>query len=153
MNRSTVRAAVRVFVALLAPVTALVAVAQRVEAQGAPGGPPAEVLQAQAAFNAGRADSTVVLLEAYFAANPNAPFGRLLLGNAYRQLGDFARALAAYDMVRQPPAVRLTAELGAAAMLTKLNRRGEAVVRLARVKRTGSFDMDKPLSCVSSKTR
>lgn len=137
-HRSLARTAARLFalaVLALSPAVPL-------HAQGAPGGAPPEVQRAQAEFNAGRADSTVAILERFFAANPNATVGRLLLGNAYRRLGDFERALAAYDLVRLPPAVRLSAEVNAAAMLTKLNRRGEAIVRLARVKRTGSFDMD-----------
>jgi len=112
-------------------------------AQGAPGGPPPEVQRAQAAFNAGKVDSTLIILDAFFAANPNAQFGRLLQGNAYRRLNNFERALAAYELVApRPAAVRLTADVAAAAMLTKLNRRPEAIARLARVKRLGTFDMD-----------
>jgi hypothetical protein len=136
----------RVAAHLVSAFALVVGTALAARAQGAPGGPggaPPDVQRAQAAFTAGRADSTVAILEAFFTANPNAPQGRLLLGNAHRQLGNFERALAAYDQVRpRPAATKVAADVAAAAMLTKLNRPSEAVARLASVKRSGSFDMD-----------
>jgi len=82
--------------------------ANQLGAQGGPAGPP-EIAAAQAALQAGQADSAIRTLEAYFARNPNATQGRLLLGRAYVQKGKLDRAVAELERVTAPRPARLQA--------------------------------------------
>jgi hypothetical protein len=109
--------------------------------QGAPGVPP-EVSAAQAALQAGNADSAIRTLEAFFQRTPNAVAGRLLLGNAYRRKGDLDKALAAFLAVSQPRPQRLQATFNAAGIHALRGNSAEALRLLAQLKATGAFDMD-----------
>ena len=111
-------------------------------AQGPPTGAPPEVLRAQAELGRGQADSAIVTLEEFFRRTPNAVAGRLLLGSAYRQKGDFDKALAAYALVRQPRPARLQAVFAVAAIHASRDRLDEALDSLRVLKQTGAFDMD-----------
>src|SRR5688572_32851840 len=79
----------------------------RLDAQAGPPPSPAEVAAAQAALQAGQVDSAIRTPEGYFARNPSATQGRLLLGNAYERKEDLDNATVAYDGVPAPrPATR-----------------------------------------------
>ncbi|MEZ4584875.1 MAG: FG-GAP-like repeat-containing protein [Gemmatimonadales bacterium] len=103
---------------------------------------PAAVSDAQRQLNAGHADSAVATLEAFYAATPQATIGRLLLGNAYRQLGRLDRALAAYAAVTAPRPARLQAWFHTAAIQTERGETDAAFATLERLKASGAFDMD-----------
>ncbi|MGE3616497.1 MAG: FG-GAP-like repeat-containing protein [Gemmatimonadales bacterium] len=105
-------------------------------------GAPPEVARAQAHLQAGRADSAVAVLQEYFRANPRSPVGRLLLGNAYRQLGDLDRALEAYEAVTQPRAARVPARYAIAGIEARKGNADQAFAALRVVKASGAFDMD-----------
>ena len=111
-------------------------------AQVATGGPPAEVVRAQAALSAGHVDSAIATLEDFFRRTPNAVAGRLLLGNAYRQKGDLDKALAAYLAVTQPRPARLQAMFSAAGVHARKGNGDEAFALLGQLKASGAFDMD-----------
>jgi hypothetical protein len=121
--------------ALLTSVLARTVVAQ-------PPATPTEVTQAQAALTAGKADSAVAILSAFFERNPGAVAGRLLYGNALKQRGDLDAALLAYERVTAPPAVRVQAQFNAAGIHALKGNADEAFRLLAVVKATGGFDMD-----------
>jgi len=103
--------------------------------------PPA-VARAQAALQAGQADSAIRELEAFFRENPDATVGRLILGNAWRQKGDTAKALAAYAAVTTPLPARIAARFNATSLILAQGRVDEAFDSLSALKHTGAFDMD-----------
>ena len=103
---------------------------------------PAEVTRAQAALRAGHADSAIATLEEFFRRQPQAVFGRLILGNAYRQKGDLDKALATFLTVTQPPPQRMQAMFNAAAIHAARDNRDEAFKILGTLKASGAFDMD-----------
>lgn len=102
----------------------------------------AAVARAQAALQAGKADSAIRELEAFYRANPTATVGRLLLGNAWRQKGDTAKALAAYAAVTTPLPARIAARFNASSLILAQGRVDEAFDTLRVLKRSGAFDMD-----------
>jgi hypothetical protein len=111
--------------------------------QGGPGDPPPEVARAQQQMQAGDVAGTIATLEAFFAKNPDAGAGRLLLGNAYSRKGELDKALAAYRAVpampRPPHAQAVFAIAGIEA------RRGHAEAALEGLEQlaaSGVFDMD-----------
>ncbi len=111
-------------------------------AQGGPPVPPA-VRAARAELQAGRPDSAITLLTAFFAATPDAVTGRLLLAQAYHARGQLEPALAAYLAVERPRPQRFEARVGAARVATQLGRTEEAFRLLAEVKGSGAWDMDR----------
>lgn len=111
-------------------------------AQGGPGAPPPEVTAAQAHLRAGHPDSAIALLEGFFARNPAAQAGRLLLGNAYRTAGRLDQALAAYAAIVRPRPMMLQARVSAAAIHAGRGSPDQAFRLLALVKQSGAFDMD-----------
>ena len=111
-------------------------------AQAGPPPAPAEVSAAQAALQAGHADSAIRTLEGYFARNPSATQGRLLLGNAYAQKGDLDKAIVAYEGVTAPRPARLQATFLIASIHARRGRADDALELLARLKASGAFDMD-----------
>ena len=110
-------------------------------AQGGPP-PPAEVSAAQAALQAGQADSAIRTLESYFARNPNAVAGRLLLGNAYAQKGDLDKAVAAYGQVTVPRPARLQATYLSAGIQARRGNVDEALKLLGQLKASGAYDVE-----------
>jgi hypothetical protein len=130
---------------IVAMVLAMVAAAGPTRTLGAQAGPPpapAEVAAAQAALQAGQADSAIRTLEGYFARNPSATQGRLLLGNAYAQKGDLDKAIVAYERVTAPRPARLQATFLIAGIQARRGRADDALELLARLKASGAFDMD-----------
>ena len=111
-------------------------------AQSGPPPAPAEVAAAQAALQAGQADSAIRTLEAYFVRNPSAVQGRLLLGNAYAQKGDLDKAIAAYERVTAPRPAKLQATFLIAGIQARRGRADDALKRLGQLKASGAFDMD-----------
>ena len=108
----------------------------------APATPP-EITRALAASQAGQVDTVISVLEGFFARNPNATAGRLLLGNAYRQKGNGEKALDAYNKVTPIPRLpRLQAMFGMAAVHASAGRADTALALLNGLKATGSFDME-----------
>jgi len=116
--------------------------ANQLGAQGGPAGPPAEVAAAQAALQAGQADSAIRTLEAYFARNPNATQGRLLLGRAYIQKGALDRAVAELERVTAPRPARLQATYLIAGIHARRGRADDALELLGQLKASGAYDMD-----------
>ena len=110
-------------------------------AQGPPV-PPAEVAAAQAALQVGNADSAIRALEGYFARNPTAVAGRLLLGNAYAQKGDLDKAVAAYEQVQAPRPAVLQARFALAGIHARRGKSDDALRLLEQLKASGAFDMD-----------
>jgi hypothetical protein len=130
---------------IVAMVLAMVAAAGPTRTLGAQAGPPpapAEVAAAQDALQAGQADSAIRTLEGYFARNPSATQGRLLLGNAYAQKGDLDKAIVAYERVTAPRPARLQATFLIAGIQARRGRADDALELLARLKASGAFDMD-----------
>lgn len=130
--RSSIRAAVACFLPALL-------VAQ------APTGVPPEVTKAQAAYQAGHADSAVMILDTFYRANPAAFAGRLVLGNALLREGQLDRALRVFDSVVASPLpqiAKLQARFNAAGIQARNGRADDAIRRLAELKSTGAFDMD-----------
>ncbi len=123
----------------LTTLLALAAVPCALTAQSA--APPA-VLRAQGALQAGRADSAIATLEAFFAQNPQAVAGRLLLAAAYRQRGDTARALSILRGITQPRPMRLQAMFNAAAIHARRGDADSALKLLRDLKGTGAFDVE-----------
>ena len=111
-------------------------------ARAQPPATPPEVTRAQAAMQAGQVDSAISELEGYFARNPNATVGWLLLGNAYRQKGNADKALASYEKVTVPRLARLQAMFSMAGIHAAAGRSDTALALLAGLKATGAFDMD-----------
>src|SRR5687768_10766425 len=101
-RRPTVKVLSSRTLAFIVAVTGATACGATLAAQGRPPQTPPEVAAAQAALQAGNADSAIRTLEGYFTRNPNAAVGRLLLGNAYAQKGDLDKAVAAYERVTLP---------------------------------------------------
>lgn len=116
----------------------LIGAAPSTEAQG----PPPEVARAQRQLAAGHADSAVATLETFFRASPGVQTGRLLLGNAYRQLGSLDQALAAYATVTAPLPARIQAQFASARIHASAGRADSALALLGRLKASGAFDMD-----------
>lgn len=114
----------------------------RAQAPGSASGPPPEVAAAQALLQSGQVDSAIATLEAFFRRTPNAIAGRLVLGNAYRQKGDLARALATYLAITQPRPIMIQARFNAAGVHARGGNPDEAIRLLREVKATGAFDMD-----------
>ena len=108
----------------------------------APGGPPAEVRAAQAQLGAGHADSAVAILEPFLARNPNAVVGRLVLGHAYKALGNLPKAVEAYLAITRPRPLLAQARVAAAGVHARLGHRDEAFQLLLKIKGFGTFDMD-----------
>ena len=130
---------------IVAMVVAMVAAVGPTGMLGAQAGPPpapAEVAAAQAALQAGQVDSAIMTLEGYFARNPSATQGRLLLGNAYAQKGDLDKAIVAYEGVTAPRPARLQATFLIAGIHARRGRADDALELLARLKGSGAFDMD-----------
>lgn len=113
----------------------------KVAVASAQGGPP-EVAAAQAHLQAGRADSAIAVLKDFYARNPAATAGRLLLGNAYRQRGEFDQALEAYAAVTRPRLVMLQARFNAAGIHARRGNKDEAFRLLGELKASGAFDME-----------
>ena len=107
---------------------------------------PPEITRAQQAMQAGQVDSAITALEGYFSRNPNATLGWLLLGNAYRQKGDAAKALAAYQKVTVPRPARLQAMFNMASIHAGAGQADTALVLLQNLKTTGAFDMELAVS-------
>jgi len=103
--------------------------------------PPA-IAKATEQLRAGHPDSAVAGLEAFFQANPSALAGRLLLGDAYRQLGRLDDALAAYQAVTGPRPARLQARFNAAPLHLRRGDRDAALTALEELKASGAFDLD-----------
>lgn len=102
---------------------------------------PPEVIKAQAVLRAGHADSAIVILTNYFANNPQATVGKLLLGNAYRQNNNLDKALATFSGITQPRPTMLQAKFSAATIYA-LQQHADSALRLLReLKGTGAFDM------------
>ncbi|MHB1329265.1 MAG: FG-GAP-like repeat-containing protein, partial [Gemmatimonadales bacterium] len=120
----------------------LSATSARAQPAGSASGPPPEVSAAQALLRSGQVDSAIATLEGFFRRTPNALAGRLLLGDAYRQKGDFDRALAAYLAITQPRPIMIQARFNAAGVHAMRGNRDEAFRLLREVKATGVFDMD-----------
>ena len=110
-------------------------------AQGG-GGTPPDVAEAQRLYAAKDYQGAIARLEAFFQKNPQAVAGRLLLGNAHRELGHLDAALAAYQSVTQPPPIRLQASFNAAAIHARKGEPDQALGLLAQLKQSGAFDMD-----------
>ncbi|HUQ79707.1 MAG TPA: FG-GAP-like repeat-containing protein [Gemmatimonadaceae bacterium] len=127
---------------LAVTVMGLMASVRTLAAQGGPPRPPAEVSVAQAALQAGLADSAIRTLEGFFARNPNATAGRLLLGNAFVQKGDTDKAIAAYQQITAPRPMRLQATFLTAALHARRGRSDEALKLLEQLKASGAYDMD-----------
>jgi hypothetical protein len=103
---------------------------------------PPEIIRAQAAMQAGLADSVISELEGYFTRNPDATLGWLLLGNAYRQKGNAEKALAAFQKVTVPRPARLQAMFNMAGIHAAAGRADTALALLVSLKATGAFDME-----------
>jgi predicted negative regulator of RcsB-dependent stress response len=131
-----------IVVELLVVVLGMAVSTARVAAQGGPPASPPEVTAAQAALQAGNADSAIRTLEGFFARNPTATAGRLLLGNAYARKGDLEKAVAAYERVTAPRPARLQALFSLAGIHARRGNADEAFKLLAQVKASGAFDMD-----------
>ena len=108
----------------------------------APPATPPEITRAQAAMQAGQFDSVIVTLEGYYKANPNATIGWLLLGNAYRQKNELAKAIAAYRKMTAPRPQRLQAMFNVAGLQARLGHADSAFALLDSLKATGAFDME-----------
>lgn len=111
----------------------------------APTGVPPEVTRAQAAYQAGHADSAVMILDTFYRANPTAVAGRLVLGNALLREGVLDRALRVFDSVVASPLpqpARLQARFNAAGIQARNGQADDAIARLLALKATGAFDMD-----------
>lgn len=104
--------------------------------------PPPEIVKAQAALQAGRADSAIAILTDFFARNPTATTGKLLLGNAYRQNNNLPLALATYTSITQPRPQMLQAMFSAAAIHASQQRPDSALRLLRDLKATGAFDVN-----------
>lgn len=111
-----------------------------------PASPSPEVTRAQAALQAGQVDSAISILEDWFARNPTANAGWLLLGSAYRQKGEFPKALAAFRKVSVPRPARLQAMFALASIHGQLGQRDSALAQLEGLKATGAFDMEQALT-------
>ncbi len=106
----------RLFAVLLAaPALTLAAPLRSLHAQAQP---PAEQLAAASAlYDAGKFAQAAKLLDAFLAANPGHPragAAALALGRCRSELGQYAKAVPAYEkaVAAKDPAVRNTAELG-----------------------------------------
>jgi hypothetical protein len=124
----------------LSIITGLQLVAVAVTAQ--PPALPPEIARAQAAMQAGHVDSVIAELEGYFARNPNATAGWILLGNAYKQKGNTEKALASYQKVSVPRLARLQAMFNMAGIHAAAGRSDTALALLDRLKASGAFDME-----------
>jgi hypothetical protein len=128
--------------AIVLPSTAALAPMGELGAQTGPPRAPAEVTAAQAALQAGQADSAIRTLEAYFVRNPDATQGRLLLGNAYAQKGDLDKAVAAYERVTAPRPARLQATFLIAGVHARRGKIDKALELLGQLKASGAYDME-----------
>lgn len=135
--RATVGAMARAAVLLIASLAGVFTLS----AQAAPNIPP-EIAKAQAVLQAGRADSAIAILTDFFARNPTATIGKLLLGNAYRQSNKLDLALATYTSITQPRPQMLQAMFSAAAIHAQQQRPDSALRFLRDLKATGAFDMN-----------
>jgi hypothetical protein len=102
--------------------------------------------RAQTALNAGKPDSAIAMLEPYFQANPNSQIGWLLLGTAYKQKGDVARAMAAFEKAASIRASRAPGWYNMAMRLAAKGSSDSALALLHRVKSLGTFDMEAAMS-------
>jgi hypothetical protein len=113
-----------------------------VSATAQPPALPPEIARAQAAMQAGHVDSVITELEGYFARNPDATAGWILLGNAYRQKGNSEKALASYEKVTVPRPARLQAMFNMAGIHAAAGRADTALTLLERLKASGAFDVE-----------
>ena len=128
--------------AFIVAVTGATACGATLAAQGRQPQTPPEVAAAQAALQAGNADSAIRTLEGYFTRNPNAAVGRLLLGNAYAQKGHLDKAVAAYERVTLPRPAKLQATFLIAGIHARRGKTDEALTLLGQLKASGAYDMD-----------
>jgi FG-GAP repeat len=125
---------------LVAALSLGLAVAPRVLAAQASA--PPEVTAAQQALAAGRADSAIVILEAFFVRNPEVSTGKLVLAAAYRQRGESDRALRTLLGITQPRPLRLQARFNAAAIYAARGQADSSLRLLRDVKESGAFDVE-----------
>jgi len=126
-------------IALFLAAAHAVSLTPAVRAQGAP---PPEVVRAQAALQAGHADSAIATLEAFFARTPQAVVGRLVLAAAYRRHGDTSRALTVLRAITQPRPVRLQAMFQIAGIHARRGEPDSALRLLRELKQSGAFDVE-----------
>lgn len=120
----------------------LLGVPLTVLAQGPPTPITVVTTQAQTLLSSGRADSAILVLEAFLRHTPAAPQVRIKLGDAYLHLGDTTKALRAYDAIRGPAPVRAQARFSMARLLAASRQDSAALSELASLKASGVFDMD-----------
>lgn len=107
----------------------------------AQGGPPEEVLKAQALVQAKDYDGAVRILEDFTRRNPSAPAAWNLLGLSHHRRGDLDRALPAYLKAAEFPQTRPVALYNAACVYALKGEKDEAFKLLQRVRQTGNIDM------------